>query len=412
MSISLRRSIGVPIRHEVCVGTLDRLAEVFHLLAPVAHRRQKGPDLRIVLEGLRDRADREGAGVDERRGAEFLGGEDGCAVRHLAVCQCRTVFDCEHALARDLGCVALDLERRVCEHHLRARRIRVDRLENRIDSFLRRAVHLVDDADVRHAEVRLARVVAQLVPWAVRIDDDDVEVGLDERRVVIAAVPQDHVGFLFRRAQDLLVVDAGEDEVSFGEMWLVLLALLDRRIGGFEVLVALEALHGLFREISVRHRMPEDGDLLAGLAEEFGGSPGGLALAGSGADRADRDGRLARSEHRLARRDQAVRSARRERTRADVHHVLVRHVRVGEDDVVDLMLPHELLERGLGQDRNPFRIQRPGELGRIPAPVDVRDLRRGEGDHLALGPVPIDEVEVVKVASGSAGDQHPCPGHA
>ena len=255
-------------------------------------------------------------------------------------------------------------------------------------------------------------MVAQLVSWTVGIDDDDVDVGLDERRVVVAAVPQDHVGFLFRCVQDLLVVDSGEDEVSLGEMRLVLLTLLDRRIGGFEVLVALEALHGLFREISVRHRMPEDGHLFAGLAEELGDAPGGLALAGPGADRADRDGRLARSEHRLARRDQAVRGAGRERTRADVHHVLVRHVRVREDDVVDLMLPHELLERGLGQDRNPVRIQRTGELGRILAPVDVRDLRRGEGDHLALGPVPVDEVEVVEVASGSAGDQYPCPGHA
>ena len=79
---------------------------------------------------------------------------------------------------------------------------------------------------------------------------------------------------------------------------------------------------------------------------------------------------------------------------------------------VDLVLTDELLERGLGQDRNPFRIQRPGELGRILAPVDVRNLRRSERDDLALGPVPVDEVEVVKVASGSAGDQHPCPGHA
>ena len=248
--------------------------------------------------------------------------------------------------------VALDLEWRVGEHDLRARRVRADRLEHRIDSFLRRAVHLVDDADVGHAEVRLTRVVAQLVPWAVGIDDDDVEVGLDERRVVVAAVPEDHVGFLFRRAQDLLVVDAGEDEVSLGEMRLVLLTLLDRRIGGFEVLVVLEALHCLFREISVRHRVAKDGDLLAGLAEQLGDAPGGLALAGPGADRTDRDGGLARNEHRLARRDQTERGAGGERTRADVHHVLVRHVRVGEDDVVDLMLADEFLERGLGQDRN------------------------------------------------------------
>ena len=177
-------------------------------------------------------------------------------------------------------------------------------LEHRIDSFLRRAVHLVDDADVRHAQVRLARVVAQLVSGTVRIDDDDVEVGLDERRVVVAAVPEDHVGFLFRRAQDLLVVDPGEDEVSLGEMRLVLLTLLDRRVGGFEVLVALEALHGLFREISVRHRMAQDGDPLAGLAEQFGDASGGLALAGPVRTAQIATVGLRRNEHRLARRDQ------------------------------------------------------------------------------------------------------------
>jgi len=172
------------------------------------------------------------------------------------------------------------------------------------DALLRRAVHLVHDADVGHAEVRLARGVAELVPGAMRIDDDDVQVGLDERRVVVAAVPKDDVRFLLRSAQDAFVVDAGEDEVARGEMGLVLLALLDCRVRRLEILVALEALHGLLREIAVRHRMAQHGHPLAGVVEEFGDPPSRLALARARADRADRDRRLRRGEHRLPRGDQ------------------------------------------------------------------------------------------------------------
>ena len=110
-------------QHEVCVGTLDRLAEVFHLLASVAHRRQEradrsdSPRRSSAIEPTA-----KGRGSTSAARAELLGGEDSCAVRHLAVRQRRTVLDGEHALARDLGCVALDLERRVGEHDLARRR--------------------------------------------------------------------------------------------------------------------------------------------------------------------------------------------------------------------------------------------------------------------------------------------------
>ena len=58
-SISRRRSIGVPISTSSASEALDRRLEVVHLLAPVAHRGQERADVRVVLEGLRDRADRE-----------------------------------------------------------------------------------------------------------------------------------------------------------------------------------------------------------------------------------------------------------------------------------------------------------------------------------------------------------------
>ena len=110
-----------------------------------------------------------------------------------------------------------------------------------------------------------------------------------ERRVVVAAVPEDHVGLGLRLREDRRVVDAGEDEVPLGEMRLVLLALLDRRVGGGEVVVVSEALHDLHAEVAVRHRVSEHGDALAVLAENLRDAAGRLALAGARAHGAHGD---------------------------------------------------------------------------------------------------------------------------
>ena len=76
----------------------------------------------------------------------------------------------------------------------------------------RGGVELVDDEDLGPAEVRLAGIVEHLVAGPVRVDDDDLQVGLVEGEVVVAAVPEDDVGFLLGLAEDGLVVDAGVDD--------------------------------------------------------------------------------------------------------------------------------------------------------------------------------------------------------
>jgi hypothetical protein len=95
-----------------------------------------------------------------------------------------------------------------------------------------------------------------------------------------------------------------------------------------------------------------------------------------------------------------------------VHHALVGHVGIGEDDLVDLVLADKLLEGRLGQDRDSLRVQRPRQLGGVETPVDVRNLRRREGDDVVLLPAAVDDVEVVEVAARGPGDQHSSPGHA
>ena len=270
-----------------------------------------------------------------------------------------------------------------------------------------RRVRLVDDADVGHAQVGLARVVAELVARPVRVADDEVQVGLDERRVVVAPVPDDHVGLLLRAGEDGAVVDPGEDEVPLGEVRLVLLALLDRAVGGVEVLVALEALHGLLRQVAVGHRVAQDGDALARLAEQAGDVARRLALARAGAHRADGDDGLVGGDHGRARPEQAVVRPRGHGQRADVHDVLVRDVRVCEDDLVHVLAAHEVGQLLLGKDRDPVRVAGAGQRSGVDASLDVRDLRRREGDHLDLVAPPVHDVEVVEVAAGCTGDDDP-----
>ncbi len=132
---------------------------------------------------------------------------------------------------------------------------------------------------------------------------------LVEGEVVVAPVPQDDVDFLLGHAQDLLVVDAGEDQHALRQVGFVLFPLLDGAVGGFQVVVAGEALRRLAHQIAVGHRVPNGGHLLPGVAQDFGHTAAGLALAAAGASGANRDDRLGGGNLRAARARAARKSA-------------------------------------------------------------------------------------------------------
>ena len=94
-----------------------------------------------------------------------------------------------------------------------------------------------------------------------------------------------------------------------------------------------------------------------------------------------------------------------------MHHVLVGHVRVREDDLVDPVRADKSLELAFGPDGDAVGVQVACERRRIDAAVDVGDLGRGEGDHFVLLAAAVDEVEVVEVAAGRSHDQYPGSGH-
>ena len=102
------------------------------------------------------------------------------------------------------------------------------RLGDPLDVGRRRRVRLGDDDDVGHAQDGLARMMGGLMSRPQRIDENDVEARSDERKVVVAAVPQDDIRLLLGSLEDAGIVGTGKDQVADGEMRLVLLALLDR----------------------------------------------------------------------------------------------------------------------------------------------------------------------------------------
>src|SRR5215831_16301799 len=71
------------------------------------------------------------------------------------------------------------------------------------------------------------------------------------------------------------------------------------------------------------------------------------------------------------------------------------------------MLTHDLLEFCLGIDPNPVRVTRSRQLGWVDAALDVRDLRRREGDDGVLRAASVEDVEVVEVAACRTDDEDP-----
>ncbi len=144
-------------------------------------------------------------------------------------------------------------------------------------------------------------MIGELVAGPVRVGDHNVQVRPQERQVVVAAVPENHIAVNLRPPQDLLVVDPREHDRALAQVRLILLPLLDRHLVTVEVIVGLEPLHPLLAEVAVGHRVTDDHRLAAELPEPIDYVAGRLALAGSRAHRAHGNHRSPGLEHRVPR---------------------------------------------------------------------------------------------------------------
>ncbi len=151
--------------------------------------------------------------------------------------------------------------------------------------------------------------------------------------------------------------------------------------------------------------MTDRHDPLAGLAQHRLHLAAGLALARPGAHRADGDHRLRALDHGVVGPEQTEVGPQGVGERRAVHDVLVGHVAVGEHDLLDAVLLHELRHLGLVAGRDAVGVQPAGQLGGVLAVLDVRDLGRGERHDLVLLVVAEVGVEVVEVAPRSSHDE-------
>jgi len=249
-------------------------------------------------------------------------------------------------------------------------------------------------------------VVAQLVAGPQRVGHGDVQVGREEREVVVAAVPDDDVGLGLGAIQDGAVVDAGVHHHALADGLLVLLALLDGRVAGVDVGHGREPLHAHPLQVAVGHRVADQRHAQARIQQQPADPAAGLALPGAGTDRADGHHRLGGAQHRGAGADQPEVRAGGQRDRRLVHDVLVGEVAVGQHDLVDLVVADDRRQLLLRQDRDAVGVVAAGQRGWVGAAGDPGDLGGGEGDHPGLRVVAEDGVEVVEVAPAGAHDHH------
>ena len=337
--ISRPRSIGVPVTTTSHSAALIVASSSCELLVAVAHRRAgRSSMLRVLLErSPRSSRRRTAAGRRSSPRPRVARGDEPGAERHPAVRERRAVVDDEHALAEQVEARSRASAGDSAEMTRAVGFTRLDVREHLLDVVRLGRVDLVDDDDVGHPQVRLARVVAELVPGPERVDDDD-RAGRARRTGSRCCPPSQTMtsASASARSQDRLVVDAGVHDHAQLDRELVLLALLDRRVRGVDLLERREALHAHRLEVAVRHRMPDERDLQAGVEQDAADLAARLALAAAGADGADRDHGLRRSRASSRSGPSRRKSAPAARTiDALCITVLVREVGVGEDDLVD-----------------------------------------------------------------------------
>jgi len=124
---------------------------------------------------------------------------------------------------------------------------------------------------------------------------------------------------------------------------LVLLAFLDCAVGGGEIRAAGEALHALADEVAVGHRVAQHADVQTVAAQIASEPARDRGFAAAGPEAADRDHGAGGGEHGAPRTEQGEVGTHGERARGEVHDVGVRHVAVGEDDLVHALRAADFL---------------------------------------------------------------------
>ena len=250
----------------------------------------------------------------------------------------------------------------------------------------------------------LAGVIGDRVTRPEGVQDGDVQVRDVEAAVVVASVPQDDIRRRLGLREDGTVVHSREDQVAIVDMGFVLLALLDGGLVEVQVAVGLEPLDRLLLQITVWHGVTYDGNTLAHLLDDRRHRAGGLGFARSRSGGADGDDGPLRPDGRLPMAQEHEAGPCRDGARCQMHHRFVTQVRVGQYHHVHVLGHDHLFKFLLELDGDPLWVQIASERGWIGPVIDVRDLCRGECDHIVLLAIAEENVEIVEISTGRSHD--------
>ena len=177
-----------------------------------------------------------------------------------------------------------------------------------------------------------------------RVGHDDVQIGLVEGGVVVAAIPNNHIRFRFGAAQDGFVIHPRINHCPHLDVQLIFLALFDGAIVLFHVFIGGEALHSLFGQIAIGHGVAHGHNTaVAHLLQQPHHLARCLALAAPRAHGADGHDGFVALEHGVVGADKAEIGASGQHPRTEVHGGLVRDIGVGHGHLVDAVLLYQPL---------------------------------------------------------------------
>jgi hypothetical protein len=242
-------------------------------------------------------------------------------------------------------------------------------------------------------------MMGSLVSGSQGIDENDMKAWSDERKVVVAAVPEYDIRLLRGGLEDAGIVGTCKHQRADGKMRLVLFPLFDRALLGIQIPKARKPLQGLALEMAIGHRMADGDNVKAALFESPRQPARDLRLSNTCSHGRDCDDGNARLQHGALWPQQGEIGAGRQRDRCLMHDLDVLDIAVSKNHLVDGFSLTDLGQVAFIEYGNAGGISGPGQRGGIAPIGDPGNLCRRERDDFTRRIFAIDHIEIMEVST-------------
>ncbi len=169
--------------------------------------------MRIAFVYVLDQRSRRGTRIYDDPRVRLDRRHIACAVRHASVRDRWSILDDDHTRAAYTGFV-IQNHGRGCAHEAGVGVDGSNRINHVLNVRAGSGIDFVDDNDIRHSYDGLAGMMRGDLTRAQGVGHSDRQVGPDEGKVVVAAVPQDDLAIGLGCGEDLGVVNPRKHHVS------------------------------------------------------------------------------------------------------------------------------------------------------------------------------------------------------